>query len=296
MRVSNTFILTVLFFICTPSILEARHPNNRGFHPSLGGASCSSQCRDNHGDSTAAPTDFDMYVLTLSWSASFCYGKKPEQYPGCASPTEQMKAGFTLHGLWPQYVPENQQNHGAAYPVCCQNNDYSDTISFVDVKSEGDLLTKLQQYWPNERSLDPKPAEFPCAIWNHEWMHHGVCTGLSPPKYLKAAIDAFSKVSYDAPSFITNKIGSFIEVEELQQNYQDAFPNMDPVLNCDRRTSSLSAVQFCFDKSLTMISCKGSGLSGCPASLGQIKIPEFPGADGGDDDSNSEDWNSKVEL
>ena len=52
-----------------------------------------------------APGEFDFYVLSLSWSPSFC---EAAQERGNSSRNQQIQCGgrpyaFVVHGLWPQY-------------------------------------------------------------------------------------------------------------------------------------------------------------------------------------------------
>ena len=53
---------------------------------------------------SGVPSQFDFYVLSLSWSPSFC-AETGERYAG-SSPSLQCGArpySFVVHGLWPQY-------------------------------------------------------------------------------------------------------------------------------------------------------------------------------------------------
>src|SRR5215471_13459772 len=67
-----------------------------------------------HGQQDFTPGEFDYYVLSLSWSPSFCEaaaGRRPDR-----APREQCGArpySFVVHGLWPQF------EHG--FPERCQN-------------------------------------------------------------------------------------------------------------------------------------------------------------------------------
>ena len=62
------------------------------------------------------PGQFDFYVLSLSWSPSFCESAGERGTP----PREQCGArpySFVVHGLWPQYdrgFPEYLHRAGAA--------------------------------------------------------------------------------------------------------------------------------------------------------------------------------------
>ena len=57
--------------------------------------------------------EFDFYVLSLSWSPSFCAAAAERD--GGRAPTSQCGArpySFVVHGLWPQYV--------RGFPEYCQ--------------------------------------------------------------------------------------------------------------------------------------------------------------------------------
>src|ERR1700760_1582015 len=62
------------------------------------------------------PGEFDYYVLSLSWSPSFC---EEAQERGNSGRSQQAQCGgrpfsFVVHGLWPQY------EHG--YPEYCDRS------------------------------------------------------------------------------------------------------------------------------------------------------------------------------
>ena len=57
------------------------------------------------------PGKFDYYVLSLSWSPSFCEqaGERPSAQRQCG----ERAYSFVVHGLWPQYEK--------GFPEFCQN-------------------------------------------------------------------------------------------------------------------------------------------------------------------------------
>src|SRR6201990_1493063 len=61
-----------------------------------------------------APGEFDFYVLSLSWSPSFC--EEAEERGGGGGSQAQQCSGrpfsFVVHGLWPQYE--------RGFPESCQ--------------------------------------------------------------------------------------------------------------------------------------------------------------------------------
>jgi len=121
---------------------------------------------------TAAPGDFDFYVLALSWSPGFCdtggAAKSPDQ---CAAGAN---LGFVVHGLWPQFA------HG--YPSDC---DPSRPVSHNGLQASDGV-------YPSE------------GLARHEWRKHGACTGLSPEAYFASAKRARDSIvmpdAFKAPS------------------------------------------------------------------------------------------------
>lgn len=103
-----------------------------------------------------APGAFDFYVLSLSWSPSFCAAAAER---GSTSRSQQGQCGerpfsFVVHGLWPQY------EHG--FPDYCQR---------PAPRLDRRIMTSM---------LDLMPA--PGLIYS-QWDKHGTCSGLSAEAY-----------------------------------------------------------------------------------------------------------------
>ena len=102
---------------------------------------------------------FDYYVLALSWQPTWCAleGEGSEQ---CSRP-----AGWTLHGLWPQYE--------RGWPSDCRSamRDPSrrETGAMADIMGSGGLA------------------------W-YQWQKHGRCAGLDPADYFALARRAYEAV------------------------------------------------------------------------------------------------------
>ena len=107
---------------------------------------------------------FDFYVLSLSWSPSFCAAAA--ERGSARGPTLQCGArpySFVVHGLWPQYEK--------GFPEYCQvpaPRLYRGIVSSM---------------------LDLMPA--PHLVYN-EWDKHGTCSGLAPRAYF-APDEAFTR-------------------------------------------------------------------------------------------------------
>ncbi len=104
------------------------------------------------------PGEFDFYVLSLSWSPSFCE-EAAERSSGGRSAQAQCGGrpfSFVVHGLWPQY------EHG--FPEYCQR---------PSPRLDRNIMSSM---------LDLMPA--PGLIFN-EWDKHGTCSGLGARAYFE---------------------------------------------------------------------------------------------------------------
>src|SRR6202034_187890 len=101
------------------------------------------------------PGQFDFYVLSLSWSPSFCAEAAERHAERSASVQCRARPySFVVHGLWPQY--------DKGFPELCQQPSprlYHGIVSAM---------------------LDLMPA--PRLVYN-EWDKHGTCSGLAPRAY-----------------------------------------------------------------------------------------------------------------
>jgi len=107
---------------------------------------------------------FDFYVLSLSWSPSYCLAEGADanrQQCGRSDPF-----GFVVHGLWPQFE--------SGYPEFCS--------------------TREPERVPDpivSRNLDLMPS---AGLIGHQWRKHGSCTGLSQPDYFRVVRAARERV------------------------------------------------------------------------------------------------------
>jgi ribonuclease T2 len=113
-----------------------------------------------------APGQFDFYVLSLSWSPSFC-AEAAERHGGAMRSLQcgARPYSFVVHGLWPQY--------DKGFPDYCQK---------PAPRLDRDIVSSM---------LDLMPARH--LIYN-EWDKHGTCVGLSPRAYFDAVRQARASV------------------------------------------------------------------------------------------------------
>jgi ribonuclease T2 len=101
------------------------------------------------------PGQFDVYVLSLSWSPSFCAAAAERNGRRAGGPQCGARPySFVVHGLWPQY------EHG--FPEYCETP--SPRLNYRIMSSMLDLM----------------PA--PRLVYN-EWDKHGTCSGMDGRAY-----------------------------------------------------------------------------------------------------------------
>ncbi len=183
--------------------------------------------RDRH---FGVPGNFDFYVLSLSWSPSFCeaVGDQRRQ-PECG----ERPYSFVVHGLWPQYE--------RGFPKSCQAPAPRLPRRIVDAM------------------LDLMPA--PKLIY-HEWDEHGTCSGLSAPAYFETIRKVRAEVQI--PSEFAN-VTSTLQITPGQ--VRSAFVKANPGLTdtsiaveCDNR---LREVRICLSKDLKFRDCPDVARRSC---------------------------------
>lgn len=167
--------------------------------------------------STASPPgQFDFYVLSLSWSPSYCEaaGDKRKD-PQCARPF-----GFVVHGLWPQFE--------RGFPSDCG--------------ADGRLPQSLIQ-----AQLDIFPAP---GLVVHEWRKHGTCSGLDAAAYFETVRKAFARMTIPAPLARIEK-PQFTAPGDIAKEFISANKGLEAnsfAVVCDRQR--LQEVRVCLNKDL----------------------------------------------
>lgn len=173
------------------------------------------------------PGQFDFYVLSLSWSPSYC--EAAEDRTGGRTRDRQCSGrpfAFVVHGFWPQYE--------RGFPSDCQVPAPRLARAIVD-----DML-----------DIMPSPR-----LVFHEWDRHGTCSGLSPRAYFDLLRAAWAAVKIppdyaqvDRPISVSpgQVAGAFLKANP--QLARDAIN-----VSCDGRR--LTEVRICLTKQLGFRSC-----------------------------------------
>lgn len=184
----------------------------------------------------AQPGEFDFYVLSLSWSPTFCLTHPSnEQCTGKGY-------GFVLHGLWPQYAR-------GGWPASC-----------------------APQSRLSDEEMDKGAALFPTrALLKHEWAKHGTCSGLEPLEYLQRTDMALGVVviPQQLQPFNTPPSLPAWEIEALFRQSNPRMGNHGLAVICKGKV--LSEVRVCLTKDLAFAGCPRSVKSQC--RNGDIRIP-----------------------
>ncbi|MGF6308108.1 ribonuclease T2 [Bradyrhizobium sp. i1.8.4] len=195
-----------------------------------------------------APGEFDFYVLSLSWSPSFCEAASERNNNGRGT---QAQCGgrpysFVVHGLWPQYE--------RGFPEYCQR---------PSPRLARNIMTSM---------LDLMPA--PGLIYN-EWDKHGTCSGLGERAYFEAIRQARAAVKIPE-EFLQLSEPKTIAPDELETAFIKANPGLSNSaisVTCDSKR--LSEVRICLSKDLQFRSCEEIDRRACRRD--QVLMPPVRG-------------------
>ena len=176
-----------------------------------------------------ASGEFDFYVLSLSWSPSYCEAAHER---GGLGKSQQIQCGgrpysFVVHGLWPQY------DRGA--PNYCQQ---------PSPRLDRRIVSSM---------LDLMPA--PGLIFN-EWDKHGTCSGLQPRAYFETIRKARAAIKIPEQYLDLSEL-KMVTPDEVEEAFVRANPGLSTqaiAVTCDARR--LSEVRICVNKELQFRACE----------------------------------------
>lgn len=175
---------------------------------------------------------FDYYVLSLSWSPTFC------ALSGDAKGEDQCEPrhdhSFTLHGLWPQ--------HETGWPADCRaargDPSRAETRAMADIMGSGGLA------------------------W-YEWKKHGRCSGLAPSDYFALSRQAYEGIVIP-PVFRTLRKDVKLPASVVEDAFVDANPGLDRTMitvTCD--AGRIEEARICLTKDLDFRPCGADAARDC---------------------------------
>lgn len=176
--------------------------------------------------------EFDYYVLSLSWTPSWC------AIEGDARESEQCDPGqgygFTLHGLWPQYE--------RGWPSYCPTSERAPsramTADMIDIMGSSGLA------------------------W-HQWRKHGVCSGLSATDYYALSREAYERVT--RPDLL-RQLDREVQLPAavIEEAFLEANPALAPdMLTVTCRDRRIQEVRLCLTRDLEPRLCGDDVVRDC---------------------------------
>lgn len=186
---------------------------------------------------------FDFYVLSLSWSPSWCLENDPSgRSQQCAAENDH---GFIVHGLWPQ----NEQG----YPEFCRTRE-SDRVPEALGRTLFDIMPSM-------------------GLIGHEWRKHGSCSGLSQKDYFTVLRAAREKVTI--PSALHSETRQRTNAAEIEASLTAANPGLrNDALAVTCAAGRVDEVRICFNKDLSFRACNAIDRGGC--KMKNLSLPAIP--------------------
>ncbi|MYM56809.1 ribonuclease T2 family protein [Thalassovita mangrovi] len=178
------------------------------------------------------PGDFDYYVLSLSWSPSWCALEGDAR--GSPQCDEAEDYGWVLHGLWPQYH--------RGWPSYCPTVEPHPTRRMSDEMT--DIMGSSGLAW-------------------YQWKKHGVCSGLSAAAYYDLARRAYDSVTRPA---VFRKLDRPVTLpaKVVEQAFLQANPGLEPdMLTITCKGGRIQEARLCLSKDLAPVPCGRDVIRDC---------------------------------
>jgi ribonuclease T2 len=198
---------------------------------------------------SASPTiptgnGFDFYVLSLSWSPSYCASEgEHANRQQCAA---QRPYAFVVHGLWPQFE--------RGYPQDCATREQG--VSKETLRTLYDIMPSA-------------------GLIRYEWKKHGSCTGMAQDDYFRVLRAAREKIAIP-DEFRRLETYLTLDPDDAERAFlrsNHGLPADGIVVTCDRRY--LREVRICMTKDLAFRGCGEIDRRGCP--LSKVVMPPVRG-------------------
>lgn len=197
---------------------------------------------------------FDYYVMSLSWSPSYCAGAPNGGNDPQCSGRSGRPYSFVLHGVWPQFEK--------GWPQDCVSAD------------RGFVPRPVAN-----RMLDIMPSD---KLVFHEYRKHGTCSGLGVDGYFDMARSLYNKVKIPARYAAITDPRTFVSTPELLADFVAANPGMKAdgiAVQCGGPGPRLQEIRICFDKGGNFRTCGGNENQSRMCSSSRVYMP--PVRDGG---------------
>ncbi|HEV7306180.1 ribonuclease T2 family protein [Ensifer sp.] len=187
---------------------------------------------------------FDFYVLSLSWSPTWCGDNDPKgKSDQCETGSNR---GLIVHGLWPQ----NEKG----YPDFCPTRQ-SDRVPSSLGRQYLDLIPSM-------------------GLIGHQWRKHGTCSGLSQEDYFAVTRAAFNRLALP-PELSPARTQTDASVAGIENALVASNPGMTKdgvAVTCEG--NRLEEIRICFDKALNFRACAAVDRQSCRKD--SVSLPPAP--------------------
>ncbi|KFE36094.1 ribonuclease T2 family protein [Thioclava atlantica] len=176
--------------------------------------------------------DFDYYVLSLSWSPTWCALEGDARNSPQCDPRNDY--AFVLHGLWPQYE--------RGWPSYCRT---------------GARDPSRQQTAEMEDIMGA-----PGTAW-YQWKKHGRCAGLSASDYFETARKAYESITIP-PVFQRLDRDVKLPAKIVEQAFLETNPGLDAdevTITC--KSGRIQEVRVCLSRDLAPRRCGADVIRDC---------------------------------
>ncbi|WP_288944009.1 ribonuclease T2 [uncultured Roseovarius sp.] len=170
------------------------------------------------------PGAFDYYVLSLSWSPTWCALEGDARgSPQCDDSADH---GWVLHGLWPQYH--------RGWPSHCQTAERPPSRAMT--AGMADIMGTSGLAW-------------------YQWKKHGSCSGLSAPAYYALSRRAYESVNRPEV-FRKLKDPVKLPASVVEEAFLKANPGWErDMLTITCREGRIQEARLCLSKDLKPVPC-----------------------------------------
>jgi ribonuclease T2 len=180
------------------------------------------------------PGKFDFYVLSLSWSPSFCAANAERPFyrsdPQCGA----RPFSFVVHGMWPQYE--------RGFPEFCQ---------VPSPRLNRNIVSSMLDLMPSPRLIF------------HEWDRHGTCSGLSANAFFDTVRKARAVVKIP-PQYVDLRSPLTVTPDDVEDAFIKANPGLTRegiAVTCGGRR--LDEVRICLSRDLQFQDCAETNRRSC---------------------------------
>ncbi|RKF14011.1 ribonuclease T [Roseovarius spongiae] len=167
---------------------------------------------------------FDYYVLSLSWSPTWCALEGDARDAAQCDPGA--RTGWVLHGLWPQYH--------RGWPEHCQTGERPPSRAMT--REMADIMGSSGLAW-------------------YQWKKHGRCSGLSARAYFALAREAFGRVAFpDVFDRLTRPVK--LPASVVEEAFLKANPGWEAdMLTITCRAGRIQEARLCLSRTLDPVPC-----------------------------------------